>query len=102
MHSAYDGREVVVEQNDRCRLLGDVSPLDSHRNANVGLFQGRCIVDTIARHGDHFPGTLQRVDDPHLLFWRDASIDAHMANPALEFLRRKRSKLRARQQLRII
>jgi hypothetical protein len=49
-----DGLEPVVLQHDRRGLFGDVGAADPHRDANVGLLQGRRIVRPVAEHRDNF------------------------------------------------
>ena len=48
-----DGRKVVVGENDVRGFLGNVSSSNSHREANVGLFQRGTVVRTIAWHAEY-------------------------------------------------
>src|SRR5687767_6224120 len=50
-----DGREVVVGEHDVGGFAGHAGARASHRDADVGLLEGRGVVDTVAGHGDHMP-----------------------------------------------
>ena len=42
------------------------------RDADVGLLQGRRVVDAVAGHADDAAGPLQRLDDLELMLGKDA------------------------------
>ena len=46
-----DGGEVVVGKYHVGDVLGDVGTGDAHAHADVGAFDGRGVVDAVARHG---------------------------------------------------
>mmetsp|Transcript_9641 Transcript_9641/g.21046 ORF Transcript_9641/g.21046 Transcript_9641/m.21046 type:complete len:237 (+) Transcript_9641:671-1381(+) len=50
-----DGGEVVVEQHDVARILGDLSARDAHREAHVRALQRGRIVRAVASHRHHLP-----------------------------------------------
>ena len=45
-----DGGEVVVCQNHICHIFRDIRTGDAHSDANVRRFDGRCIINSVARH----------------------------------------------------
>ena len=53
-----DGGEVVVRDDHVGSLLGHLRPFDAHRHADVGLLEGRRIVDAVAGHGDDLASSL--------------------------------------------
>jgi hypothetical protein len=69
--TADDAGEVVVEQHEVGCLARDVSARASHRNADVGLVKSRCIVDTVAGHGDDVAASVQGLGDPKLVLGGD-------------------------------
>ena len=76
----HDVREVVVEQHEVRRLASDVGPGLAHRDADVGLAQGRRVVHPVAGHRDHLTALLQGARDPELLLGRDAREDERRAS----------------------
>ena len=83
-----DGRddrgEVVVGDDHVGRLLGHLRPLDAHRHADVGLLQGRRVVDAVAGHGDDLASPLERLDELQLVLRRDAGEDAGRGNDSVQ------------------
>ena len=73
--STSDGK-AIVEQDDRCRLAGDVGAALAHRHADVGGAQRRPVVDAVAGHRDDLAAALQCLDDAKLLRRHDAGEDA--------------------------
>ena len=67
-----DAGEVIVGDHHVGVFLGDLGPLDAHRDADVRLLHGRGVVHSVARHGDNVPLLLQRFDDPQLVLGRNA------------------------------
>ena len=84
----FDGRddrgEVVVGDDHVGRLLGHLRPLDAHRHADVGLLQGRRVVDAVAGHGDDLAAPLEGLDELQLVLRRDAGEDAGCRNDPVE------------------
>jgi hypothetical protein len=70
-----DRREVVVDEDHRRRLAGDVGPRATHRDADVGRAQRRRVVDAVAGHRDDVALLLQGVGDPQLRLGRAAGED---------------------------
>ena len=58
--------EIVVEQDDVRRVLGDVDGA-VHRDADIGRVQRRRVVDAVAEIADDVAATLQRQNDAVLL-----------------------------------
>jgi hypothetical protein len=71
--------EVVVQQNDVGGRAGHVGPDHAHGHADVGLAQGRGVVDPVASHGHDLASGLQRLGDAELLFGGDAGQHRHTA-----------------------
>jgi hypothetical protein len=71
-----DRGEVVVEQHHVGRFLAHFGAGDAHRHTDVGLLQGRGIVDAVAGHGHHLSIGLQGFHDAQLLLGRHARVDA--------------------------
>ena len=69
---AHDRRERVVEKHHRRRLPRDVGAAPAHCDADVGLPQGRRVVDAVACHGDDLAGLLVGADERELLGRADA------------------------------
>ena len=67
-----DAGEVVVEQHHVGGLARHVGAAAAHGDADVGLPQGRRVVDAVASHGDELALLFQRADDAHFLFGEDA------------------------------
>lgn len=59
---ALDGGEVVVYENHVGGEFGYVGS-GTHGDTNIGLLEGRCIVDAVASHGNNFAGLLEEVDE---------------------------------------
>jgi len=71
-HSGDDGGKVIVQQDHVGRLLGDVGAGDPHGNADVCLFQGWRVVDTVTRHGHNgsLPGGGEGEGSGELIGWQ--------------------------------
>ena len=69
-----DRGEVVVGEDHRRGLLGDLRPGDAHGDADVGRLQRRCVVDAIARHGHDVTAALPGFDDTLFMLGRYAGI----------------------------
>ena len=77
-----DRREVVVGQDHHRGLLGDLRAGDAHRDADVGLLQGRRVVHAVAGHRDDVALALEDVDEVDLVLRRDAGDDADVVDLA--------------------
>ena len=86
MHCRNDGGETVVEQHDLGRFARHVGAALSHRHANGGSFERRCVIDAIARHCNEVPTVLQRSNDADLLFGVDACVDTHFFDMPRQFV----------------
>lgn len=80
LHGPFDRAEVVGGQHDVRGLAGDVGACAAHGDADVGLAQGRGVVDPIAGDGDDPASELQRTDEAQLVFGRDAGVHVHVAD----------------------
>ena len=90
LDSLDDRREVVVGQDHDRGLLRDLGAGDPHRDADVGLLEGGCIVHAVARHGDDVALALENVDQVHLVLGRHARDDADVIDLASDILWTKR------------
>jgi len=63
--------EVLLKQDQVCRLLGDVSG-GVHRDAHVRRSQGGSVVDSVAHESDNVPLAPQDTDDPLFVRRREA------------------------------
>lgn len=52
LHTADDGREVVVEKDHVRSLLGHSASHDTHGNSDVRLLEGRRVVNSVSGYGD--------------------------------------------------
>ena len=77
-HRRHDGREVVVEQNQGCRLACDVRAAATHGDADMSGLERRGVVDTVAGHGYDFAICLEGHHDAQLLFGNDAGKYLHI------------------------
>ncbi len=67
----HDGREgIIFEYHIRC-LARHLSAALPHGDADVGLFEGRCIVHAVTRHGHDGTIPLMQSDQVQLLFGAD-------------------------------
>ena len=67
---SHNGGKIIVRENNLRRLFGHGGACPAHGRADVGLFQSRRVVDSIAGHSRDLSVSLQRLDDAHLLFRR--------------------------------
>lgn len=58
-YACNDRGKVVVEEDQGGCLLRDVRRGLVHRNAEVGLLQGRTVVDAVSRHADNVSFALE-------------------------------------------
>ena len=65
-----DAAQIALHERYAGALYGDVSARP-HRDAHVCLRERRRIVDAVARHRDHAPRSLKRLDLFHLLLGKD-------------------------------
>ena len=75
-----DRREVVVGEDHRRGLLGDLGAGDAHRDADVGALERRRVVDAVAGHPDDVPLALEDVDEADLLLGRHARDHADLVD----------------------
>ena len=68
-------REVIVEQDERRGLAGDVGASLPHGEADMRRLERRGIVDPVAGHGDDLSAGLQGVHEAQLLLRDDARED---------------------------
>src|SRR5262249_16868960 len=66
-YGGHDGRELVVEQDQRGGLASHIRATVAHGDPDVGGFEGRRVVHAIAGHGHNLTGGLESRDDPELL-----------------------------------
>mmetsp|Transcript_43354 Transcript_43354/g.94395 ORF Transcript_43354/g.94395 Transcript_43354/m.94395 type:complete len:1132 (-) Transcript_43354:88-3483(-) len=76
LHGGDDRTEVVVHEDHVRSALGDLSTLDSHGHADVGLIQRGRVVDSVTGHGGHSALALQRLHDLQLVLGLSAGEDA--------------------------
>ena len=60
--ASFQHHEVLLKQDQVCRLLGDVRGR-VHRDADVGRSQGGSVVDSVTHKSDHVPVAPQDTDD---------------------------------------
>jgi len=85
-YSVDDRAEVIVEQKHVGGVLGDIGSR-SHGNSNIGLLDGRRVVDTIASDSDDVASLLAGIDNEQFL--RRSGSGEHdfgLGNPVLEEL----------------
>ena len=59
-----DGREVVISENHTGRFFAHRRAGDTHGDADVGVFQGRRIVDAVTSHGNDMAARPPTSDAP--------------------------------------
>jgi hypothetical protein len=74
--------EVVVGQHHGGRFVGHLGAGEAHRDTDVGLAQGGCVVDAVPGHRDHVAAGLQRAHDPDLVLGGDPGDHADVVEPA--------------------
>ncbi|MCY1518922.1 hypothetical protein D9M68_536570 [compost metagenome] len=74
-HRRGDRREIVVRQHHVGRFLGRLGAFQAHRHAHVGALERGRVVHPVARHGNHLPLRLHRLNQPQLMFGTGARVD---------------------------
>ncbi|OIQ63472.1 hypothetical protein GALL_549870 [mine drainage metagenome] len=82
-HRFDDGGKVVVQQHQAGSLARHVGAALAHGNPDVGLLEGRRVIDTVTGHGDKLAAALQRLHDTDFLCRVDPGVNAHLAYPLL-------------------
>ena len=86
----HDRGEVVVEQDQVGGLLGDLGAAPAHGDADVGVLEGRRVVDPVAGHRQHLAVGAQELRQAQLLLGVDArEDDVALGEPAAQLLRRR-------------
>ena len=78
--------EIVVAQDERRSFLRYIGSGDSHRDADIGRFDRRRIVDAVACHRHDMSFALQRFDNPQLMLRRNACIDIDIIDLGIQLL----------------
>lgn len=73
--AAYDIRKVIVEENHIGGFLGNIGADNTHRDADIGFFQGGRVVYAVTGHRDDFAVIFESGCDTKFLFRSDASED---------------------------
>ena len=73
-HSFYNRCEIVIRQDHRSCILGNLTSGHSHRNTDIGLFQCRCIIHAVTCHCYDIPLLLPCTDNSDLMFRRNPRI----------------------------
>jgi hypothetical protein len=77
----HNRRESVVEQHNVSRFTRHLGAPPAHRDADVGLGQGRRVVDAVADHRDDLALALEKADQIELLLRVDPRKDALSCDP---------------------
>ncbi len=83
-HRFHDGREIIVEKNERGGLPRHVGSPPAHRDPDVRRLERGGVVHAVSRHGDDLAVRLERVHETELLLRHDAREDVHPSHEALE------------------
>ena len=86
LHCLDDGGKVVVGEDHACSVLGHLGAGDAHGHADVGLLQGRGVVDAVAGHGDQCTPVLPGPDDADLMLRRHTGVDRDIGDKGSELL----------------
>lgn len=70
-----DGRKVVIEQNNRGCLLGDLGSLDPHGKTDVGSLERQGVVGTVSRDRHRLHHPLEVRHEEQLIFGARAGED---------------------------
>jgi len=70
-----DAGEIVIGEHHGGRFLGHLGAAQSHRDPNVGLLEGRRIIDAVAGHRHHLALALQGAHQAQFLFRFDPGED---------------------------
>jgi hypothetical protein len=63
---SHDRGEVIVSQNHVCRLLGDITAIHTHRNADIRLLECGGVIHTVASHDTERMASVHGLDHAHL------------------------------------
>ena len=91
----HDRRVVVVREDHDGGLLGDLGPGDPHRDADVGLLEGRGVVHAVAGHPDDVALLAKDVHEVDLVLGGDAGDDADAVDLAHRLVVAHRAELGA-------
>jgi len=92
--SRNDGGKVVVRQNHIGDILGDIGSCDTHADADIGIFDGRRVVDAVARHRSDLAFFTPCIDDAGLMLRLNARVNGIFFDGGFEILIRDFIKLR--------
>ena len=90
---ANDGGKVIVSQNHVCNALGNVGTSNTHTNADISAFDGRSVVNAVARHGCNHAFFTPGINNTNLVLRLNACIDTDCLNALLKLFVRNLIKL---------
>ena len=102
LHGGDDRGEIVVEQHHLRCLLGGLRALAAHRDANIGLFQRRRVIDPVTGHRDDIAIGLQGAHDAELVLRTGARKNADVLGQLAQPVVRHPVELRPGDHLRVI
>lgn len=68
-----DGGKIVIGKYHIRRFLADIAAIHAHGNTNIGAFQRRRVVDTIASHDTVLAPTVEGIKHAELSCWTTTS-----------------------------
>lgn len=81
-----EGCEIVVNQDNRGGLAGDIRTAPAHGHADMSGLERRRIVHAVTCHRDDFAVRLERLDETQLVFRPCTRIDVHRAHTSLQLI----------------
>ena len=95
-HSGNDGGKIVIGQNHVGHIFGYVGAGNPHANADVGVFDGRGVIDAVSGHGGNLAFFAPGVDDSRLVLRLHSRIYGVFFYGRIKVCIADRIKLRAR------
>ncbi len=100
MHRRHDRGEIVIEEHHLRGFFGRLGALVAHGDADIGLLEGRRIVDAVAGHRNDTALRLQRLHDAQLVLRTGPREHGRRIDRLLEFRVRQLVDIGAREDAR--
>ena len=93
-----DSCKIIVRKHHIGNIFCNIRARDAHAHADIGCFDGSCIVHAVAGHCGNFASPLPCLDNAHLVFGLHAGIHRILVNIIVKLIIGHFVQLRARQR----
>ena len=83
-HCVHQRCQIIIGQHHVCRLPCHIGAAFAHCHADIGFLDRRCIVDTIAGHGNDLATPLVSPNQPQLVCRIDTGKDGILVNALVQ------------------